>query len=837
MNKFIRSSLFILVFILSSLSNVFGQVKIGNDADFSYPKKYRIADISVTGVKHYDPQAIILFSGLKPGEMVEIPGEAISKAIEKIWKQRLFADVKIYAAEVRGNDVFLNIDLEERPRLAKFRFLGVKKSEAEALRDKVKLISGAVVTDDIINRTRNQVENFFINKGFLNSEIDIVEQLDTVNGSTITLDITINKGKKVKIESIDFPGLTVIKPEKARRQLKETKEKRPWRIFSQSKFSEKNFATDQDILIGKFNELGYRNARIESVDIDTTADKNLVLRLNIHEGKPFYFRNIRFVGNTKYTSDQLSKILGIKKGDIYNKKTLDSRLYMNQNGGDVSSLYLDDGYLSFNPTVLESAVAGDSIDLEVRIREGRQSRINEIRVYGNTRTRDHVIIREIKTRPGQLFSRSDIIRTQSELSQLGYFNPEKFNVNPVPNQQNGTVDLEYTVEERASDQIELSGGWGAGTVVGTIGVSLNNFSMRRLLGKDTWPPLGDGQRISLRAQSNGSFYQGYNMSFTEPWLGGKKPNSFSVSLSHSIQTNGQPKKIENTAGEKVTNPDRAYLKISGVSLGLGKRLTIPDDYFQLFQAVGYQRYNIQNYGNVFSFAEGFANVISYTFNLTRSSVSQPIYPRFGSQVSLSLKATPPISLMNNKDYSDVSEAEKFRFVEYHKWKFTASWFTELAKDLVLNTRMGYGFLGKYNAQIGPSPFERFYLGGSALSGFSIDGREIIGLRGYDDLSLSPQNGALLISKYTAELRYPLSLNPSATIYGMAFAEAGRSWNEKVKFNPFELKRSAGVGVRIFMPMFGLMGLDYGWRLDDVAGSPNMARGQFHFTIGMNLGEL
>ena len=836
MSKSIHKIGAILILFLTFQTS-FGQVKIGDEDPFLYPKKYKIAGITVSGVKHYDTQAIILFSGLKIGEEITIPGDDISGAIKKIWKQRLFANIKIHAADVRGNDVYLNLELEERPRLAKFRFLGVRKSEAEALRDKVDLISGAVVTEDIINRTHNKVQSYFANKGFLNTEINIKQIQDTVSGATITLDIDIKKGDRVKIESIDFPGLTVMKAEKARRQLKETKEKRIWRIFSQSKFSEENFEADQEGLISKFNELGYRNARITEAEIDTTADKNLAIKIHMHEGDPFYFRNVRFVGNTKYTSEELTKILGIKKGDIYNKKTLDSRLYMNPNGGDVSSLYLDDGYLSFSPTVYENAVGNDSIDLEVRIREGRQSRINEIKIFGNTRTRDHVIIREIKTRPGQLFSRSDIIRTQSQLSQLGYFNPEKFNVNPVPNQADGTVDLEYTVEERASDQIELSGGWGAGTVVGTIGVSLNNFSMRRLLGKDTWPPLGDGQRISLRAQSNGTFYQGYNMSFTEPWLGGKKPNSFSVSLSHSVQTNGEPKRIENSEGEKVTNPDRAYLKISGISFGLGKRLQVPDDYFQLFQSIGYQRYDIHNYGAVFSFSEGFANVASYTFNLTRSSISQPIYPRFGSQLSLTLKATPPLSLLNNKDYSELPEADKFKWVEYHKWKFTASWFTELAKDLVLNTRMGYGFLGKYNSDIGPSPFERFYLGGSALSGFSIDGREIIGLRGYDDLSLSPQNGALLISKYTAEVRYPLSLNPSATIYGMAFAEAGRSWNERKNFNPFNLKRSAGVGIRIFMPMFGLMGLDYGWRLDDVQGFPNMARGQFHFTIGMNLGEL
>jgi outer membrane protein insertion porin family len=557
----------------------------------------------------------------------------------------------------------------------------------------------------------------------------------------------------------------------------------------------------------------------------------------MEEGRKFYFRNITFTGNTKYSTDELNKILGIEKGDVYNQQALQERVMFSMAGTDVSSLYQDDGYLSFQAIPLEVMVENDSIDLEILIDEGKQYRIGKVSVVGNTKTNDHVIYREIRTRPGDLFSRSDVIRTQRELAQLGYFNPEAFDIQTKQNDGEGIVDLTYVVEEKPSDQIELSGGWGAGRVVGTLGVSFTNFSIRNAFKKGSWRPIpmGDGQRLSLRAQSNGTFFQSYSLAFTEPWLGGKKPNSLSFSVTHSIQSNGQRRKID---GEE--NPLRQSLNITGASVGLGKRLRWPDDYFLTYLSLSYQHFQLNNFGSFFSFANGESNNLALTFNVQRNSVSDPIYPRYGSNLSFTFKGTPPYSAFaGDKDYTSMTDQQKYRWVEYHKWKFTADWYTPLTNDkkLVLNTKVGVGFLGLYNRDIGIAPFERFYLGGVFLSGFILDGREIINLRGYDDLSLAPSTGAPIISKYGAELRYLISPNPNAQIYVLGFVEAGKTWSNFAGFNPFEVYRSGGAGLRIFLPMFGLLGLDYGWRFDDVPNFPNMANGQFHFSIGMNLGDL
>ncbi len=500
----------------------------------------------------------------------------------------------------------------------------------------------------------------------------------------------------------------------------------------------------------------------------------------------------------------------------------------------MSSLYLDDGYLAFQAIPVEKRITNDSIDVQIRIYEGRQYRINRVIVKGNTKTNDRVIRREIRTRPGDLFSRADIIRTQRELQQLGYFDPESFGINPVQNDQDGTVDIIYTLAERPSDQVELSGGWGAGSIVGTLGLSFTNFSMRNLFKPGAWNPLpsGDGQRLSIRAQSNGRFFQSYNISFTEPWLGGKKPNSFTVGLQHSRQL---------TTGARSDAPGE--LLISGGTISLGKRLKKPDDYFQLLAGVSYLYYDIRNYRGtsntgVFALTNGYSHNLAFIFNISRNSVFDPIYPRYGSNIRLNTKLTLPYSLWDGINYSgDITDQTRYRTAEYYKWKLVAEWYTELAPKLVLMTRSGFGFLGYYNKSKGVSAFERFYLGGSALSGFALDGREIIGLRGYDDLSLSPAAGANIVIKQTMELRYLISPNPSATIFGLAFLEAGNTYNGIENFDPFRMYRSAGVGVRIFLPMFGLMGLDYGWRFDDVLRVPLMQRSQFHFTIGMNLGEL
>ena len=831
----------VVVFLTLLTLPLQSQVLIGGDEQINLrtPSSYQIAGITVSGAKNFDTEAIILFSGLEIGDKIEIPGPRISNAIKNLWKQQLFSNIKINLAEIREDKVYLNIALQERERLSRYKFVNVKKSEAETLRDKINLRLGTIVNENLLQNTTNVIKRYYIDKGYLQVAVDIEQQKDTLIKESILLIINVEKGNKVKIQEIDILNNTAFEDNKVEKAMKDTKEKRWYRVFNSAKFIKADYEQDKSNIIAKYNSKGYRNAKIvsDTVMFDPKTDK-VKINIEVEEGEKFYFRNITWVGNTKYTSDKLSSILGIKKGDVYNKDILQERLFMSQNNNDVSSLYLDDGYLSFSANPVETRVTNDSIDFEIRIYEGKQYRVNKIILKGNTKSNDHVVRREIKTRPGDLFSRADLIRTQRELAGLGYFNPEKFGINPIQNPKDGTVDIEYTVEEKPSDQIELSGGWGAGRIVRTLGLSLTNFSLRNIFNKEAWQPLpsGDGQRLSLRAQSNGAYYQAYNLSFTEPWLGGKKPNAFSVNFSHSVQTNGLSKFIT-VDGEKLKNPDRASLNISGISLGLGKQLHFPDDYFSLYQAISYQHYNLSNFGSIFSFDNGFANNISYTFAISRNSVSQPIYPRYGSDFRFTLKATPPYSLLNGKDYSTATDQEKFKWVEYHKWKFTSAWYTELMKDLVLYTKAGFGFLGKYNSDIGPSPFERYYLGGSALSGFALDGREIIGLRGYDDLSVSDASGSLLINKYVAELRYPVSLNPNATIYVLGFLEAGNTWNRFNDYNPFDVKRSGGFGVRIFLPMFGLMGLDYGWRFDDVNSSPNMSKSQFHFTIGMNLGQL
>ncbi|MCU0320053.1 MAG: outer membrane protein assembly factor BamA, partial [Flavobacteriales bacterium] len=819
--------------------------------DYGFPQEYEIGGITVSGTQTTDPNAIKLFSGLQVGQRITVPGDRIARAIHNLWDQKLFSDVRIEAAEVRGRTIFLHIVVEEKPRLGKFRFTGVSRSETDKLREEVELIAGQQVNEALIANTRYHVRRYFADKGYLKATANIIETPDTSRTNTVLLTIAVEKGPKVKIKDVVFHGNEELAEKRLRRALKKTKRKRWWNIFGNSKFDSQEFKNDKGRVLDTYNNEGYRNATILRDTMYYVSDDRVNVELFLEEGPKFHFRNVRFTGNTKHSDEELRDILNIKKGDVYSKKDLDSRLYMNQSGRDISSLYMDDGYLSFYVDPVELLVEGDSIDLELRIREGKQYRIRNVIIKGNTKTHERVVRREIRTKPGQLFNRSDVIRTQRELSNLGYFNPETLGVNPVQDPRTGTVDLEYTVEEKPSDRLELSGGWGAGRLVMSLGLSFTNFSMRKFFNGSSWQPLpsGDGQTLNLRAQTNGRFFQSYNMSFVEPWLGGRKPNALSFSVFHSVQTNGQARFVDTNDG-RVDNPLRQSLLISGASIGLGKRLTVPDDYFILRQTLSFQRYDLRNFSSgqvVFSFANGTSNVLSYQLQLSRNSVDQPFFARTGSDVTMSVKATPPWSRMPGiyrgpEDYATATPAERYRWAEFHKWKFTTQWYNKLTQsksghNLVLMTRAGFGYLGRYNAAVGNSPFERFYLGGAALTGFQLDGREIVGLRGYDDFSLAPNTGNFAIAKYTAELRFPVSLNPSATIYTLGFLEAGNTWDEFRNFDPFKLYRSAGVGLRLFLPMFGPMGLDYGWRLDDVPDAPNMARSQFHFTIGIDLGEL
>ena len=821
------------------------------------PREYNLGGISIEGAVFIDHEVIIQKSGLQRGEKIAVPSDKISKAISNLWDQGLFSEVAILKEKTQGNTIFLKIKLKERPRMSRYTFSGISKSEADQIRDDLDLFSGKIITEALKIKVRNISRNHFIEKGYLKAKSSITTQNDTLLNNSKILKIEVDKGKKFKINEIVIQGNSSLSADKIKRLMKETKERKWFRFYKKSKFQYSLFDQDKNSIIEKYNEIAHRDARILMDSIYDFDESSINVFLKIEEGNQYFIREINWSGNQKYSSGLLDTVLGIKKGDLYNQTSLETKLFMNPNGTDISSIYMDDGYLFFQVTPIEKKIENDSVDLEIKIYEGKQARIKKVNVTGNTKTSDHVILRDLYTHPGDLFSRDAIIRTQRQLAQNGYFDPEKLGVNPMPNPTDGTVDIEYVVEERPNDQIELSGGWGNNSLVGTLGLTFNNFSARKLFKKGSWSPLpsGDGQRLSIRAQSSGYFFQSYNMSFTEPWLGGKKPNSFTISAYHSMQSYDRKFITDSldAEGNKAENPFRRYIKITGISVGLGKRLKWPDDYFSVYYEAGYQHYKLNNFGNVFSFSDGFVNNPYLLWKISRNSIDQPLYPRSGSSISLSLKSSvyPYSRIQNFKDHSLLTDQEKYKFLQYNKFKFTSSWFTPISKNkkLVVNARLGFGLLNGWNKNLGAPPFERFYLGGSGLSGFSLDGREIIALRGYDEQTISANTGDRLISKYTLELRYPVSLNPSATIYLLSFLEGGNSWNDYKKYNPFKVKRSAGVGVRIFLPMFGLLGLDYGFGFDPLDPGAqgevnhnaqiqsNGYRGQFHFTIGMNIGEL
>jgi outer membrane protein insertion porin family len=858
-------------------TNVIAQVNIGGEIlemNYAQPKEYEIGGITVSGVKYLDKGVLTMISGLKVGEKVDVPGDDFRNAIKKLWEQGLFAYVNISATKIEGDLIFLNIDLRERPRLSKFSFNGLKKAEADNIRDEIQIVRGDVVTDNLIKTASNRIVNYFTAKGYLDAEVDIIQTPDTTRANSVILTFDVKKNDRIKIYDINIIGNKNLPDQKALRAFKNTKEKgafKPFddvelliwnsinaslrlnfdtipkiagnyvneniklRIFKSSKYIEGDFQEDKQSLIDKYNTLGYRDAEIVSDSIYRHDEKTINIDLTINEGNRYYFGDIKWIGNTKYNDEFLNSVLRIKKGDVYNKEALNTNLSFNPAGIDVSSLYLDDGYLFFQAVPIETRVENDTIDLEIRIREGKQARINKVLVKGNTKTNDRVIIRELRSRPGQLFSRSDIIRTTRELAQLKFFNPETISPDIQPNPVDGTVDIIYSVEETSADQIELSGGWGYGRIIGTLGLSFNNFSLRNLFNGKAWRPIpsGDGQKLSLRLQSYGKGYISYSVSFTEPWLGGKKPNAFSVSYYHSLYSNGRPK----------NDPLRSSFTIDGVSFGLGKRLRWPDDYFSLYQSINLQIYNLRNYTTIFPVGDGNGQYNNFNYNIvmSRNSIDAPIFPRSGSEVSLSLELTPPYSAFSDKDYATLPENEKYKWIEYHKWKVKANFYTKLIGNLVLSTRTQFGFLGKYNDVLGVTPFERFYLGGDGLSGYNnLDGRELIGMRGYGNETITPDYyrnsnlGGTIYSKYTFEFRYPLSLNPNATIYALTFLEAGNSWANFADFSPFKVYRSTGFGLRVFLPMFGILGLDWGYGFDEVPGIPGANGGQFHFSINQSI---
>jgi outer membrane protein insertion porin family len=832
-----------------------------NEIDFSYPKTYEIGGITYSGVTMFDTR-LLLF---KVGDMIELPGEQISKSIKNIWKSGMYEDIDITLTRVVGNTAFINVHLTERNRLVAFGFKGIRKGQETDLRDKIKLAQGNIVNENMIQTCKNVIKKYYIDKGYFNCEvISEIKSDDKINkGVTIVFDI--NLGKKVKIDRIFIAGVSMpqTKLTKAMNGTKERTRFEPLskadtmfrymvknldyykskdllehlddyfsdrvkiRIAKSSKFNKDDFENDKVKLINRMNDFGFRDAYIQ-FDTALFESGSAYILIDINEGHKYYFRNIDFVGNTKYPTKLLKEILNIEKGDIYNQSLLEERLQMDRNGNDLSSLYMNDGYLFFRTNPVEVRIDGDSIDLEIRIFEGKQAKYNNITVSGNTKTSDRVILRELTTIPGQMFNREDLINSQRLLLGLGYFNQESINVNPIPNEAEGTVDLEYIVEEASSDQLQLSLGWGATGPMLSAGISFNNFSFNKFFKKRAWTPIpaGDGQKLSFNASTNAQYFQYYSASFTEPWVGGKKPNSFIAGLSYQIQTNNR----------KKTDDYYAYLRIFGVSMGFEQKLTWPDIYFRVMHTVLYQRYNVNNYEAQFAFATGHSNNISYIFTVMRNSVDAPIYPRNGSEIMFSAQLTPPYSLFSKIDYANAPPQIKYRWLEMHKWKFNISWFTRLVENLVIHVRFKSGFIGCYNKEIGITPFERFFLGGDGLGNFVLDGREIIGMRGYENESLSPIDGkgSAIFNKFTAELRYPITLNPSATIYLLGFVEAGNSWRDKRQFSPFKLNKSAGFGIRIFLPMFGLLGFDWGYGFDEIPGRPAAHKSHFHISINSSI---
>jgi outer membrane protein insertion porin family len=852
---------------------------------YDHPQKFVIGGIDVSGISYLDKSVVIMLSDLEEGQKIKVPGDEITTAIHKLWNQGLFDDIRIIATKVQGDTIYLNIYLREKPKLNKYSYTGIKKSEQDDLKDKINITRGDVVSSHLINRTENIIRNYYRDKGYLNTQVTI-HQKDAGSKANphefVDLVINVKKNKKVKIGKINIYGNHAFSDEKVKKAMKDTREKsyfnplKPlgmtvvravadiatfklkklrddllWyalhnyrlQIFKSSKFIESKFKDDLNKIIAEYNAAGYRDAQIVKDSVYKIDNTNIGINIHIKEGDKYYYRKISWVGNTIYSSKFLSAVLGIKPGDVYNKKLLDTNLNYNDKGFDVSSLYMDNGYLFFSATPVETYVGNDSIDLEIRIHEGKQARINKVTVSGNTKTNDHVVIRELRTQPGQLFSRSDVIRSVRELSNLKYFNAQNLKPDIHPNPSNGTVDINYKVEETSADQIELSGGWGYGRIIGTVGLSFNNFSLRNFFNTKAWKPVpsGDGQKLSIRFQTYGAGYMSAGITFTEPWLGGKKPNALTVSYYYSIYSFKANQSYLSLPSD--TSGFEQKFESHAITVGLGKRLKWPDDYFTLYQAINIQLYNLKNYASIFSVGNGNGryNNLNYNIVLGRNSVDQPIYPRSGSDISLSLEMTPPYSLFSHKDYSKLPDIEKYKWIEYYKWKFKAYLYFELMNKLVLVTKARFGYLGAYNQKLGITPFQRFYLGGDGLSGYNnYDGREVIGMRGYGNETITPDYyknrnlGGTIYSRYTLELRYPISLAPTSTIYIEAFFEAGNAWAGSRDFDPFNLKRSAGIGARIYLPMFGLLGLDWGYGFDEIPGIPSANKSHFHFSMNGSL---
>ena len=886
MRKFVVLSLISWVVALGAWAQETDTTKVEAPAEvpvISYsltPKKYKIADIKVSGIKNYDDYVLIGFSGLSVGDEVSVPGDEITQAIKRFWKHGLFSDVKILASKIEGDQIWLEIQLKQRPRISEVHYSGIKKSEREDLEAKLGLKKGFQVTPNIMDRTKQVIQKFFDGKGFKNVDVEIEQKDDPANEGEVIVNINIDKNEKTKIHHITFEGNSALTARDLKKAMKKTNEKfsffNDWKssileMFSTKKFTTEEYENDKNNIISKYNEHGYRDAVLISDSVWNFNEKKVDIHIKVEEGQKYYLKDIRFVGNTKYATDYLMAVLGMKPGEVYNQKKLDERISTDEDA--VSNIYFNNGYLFFNADPVEVDVQGDSIALEIRIQEGPQATINKVIIKGNDRLYEDIVRRELRTKPGMLFSREDLVRSVRELAQMGHFDPENMNPVPLPDPENGTVDIEYNLVSKANDQIEFSAGWGQTGVIGKLSLKFTNFSMKNFLNPSTYKgiiPQGEGQTLTLSGQTNGRYYQAYSISFMDPWFGGKRPNTLSVSAYFSKQTDIADSYLSNysygynpfynsgyyggygynnsyfnsmyNTYEYAYNPNK-YIMMFGLSAGYGKRLNWPDDYFQFMATLNYQLYTMKDW-DYFLVQNGTCHNINLELNLSRNSIDNPLYTRSGSQFSLSVAVTPPYSLFNDKNYAAMSndDPDKYRFIEYHKWKFKAKIFSPLApltvkRTPVLMSRVEFGFLGMYDKNK-KTPFETFYMGGDGMSGYSSTyATETIGLRGYENGSIAGNGGyssyGYAYQRLAMELRYPFLLEPSSTIYGLVFVEAGNAWTDMKDFNPFKLKRSAGVGVRIFLPMIGLMGLDWAYGFDEPNyGSTGKRSGSnLHFIIG------
>ena len=810
----------------------------GLNLDYFSPKEYVIGGTTLSGAKYLDTATIIILSKLTKGEMITLPGEATANAIKNLWIQGLFDDVKLNVSRIVGDTVYFDIEVVELPRLTSFDIIGVGKSQKTDLNEKLAEKSGkTIINDNLYNFTNAVIKKYMLEKGYFFTKIDYKSRPDPNQENSVILEVLVDKGKRVKVHEINFTGNKEFKSSKLRKFLKKTKQQAFYKVFGSGKFSKEKYEEDKLKLVAKMQEKGYRDAAILKDSIYPYSDKAIGIKLDVYEGPKYYFGNVSWVGNAKYRTSDLEKIFGIEKGEIFSEEKLEAKLRGSAAGDDVSSLYLNDGYLTFNIDPVQTRIHNDTVDLEMRIYEGPQYTNNKISVVGNTITNDRVVIRNLYTRPGEKFSKADLVRSVREIGQLGNFDESKTNPMPKPNPSDGTVDIVYTVEEKPSDQIELSGGFGGGRVIGTLGLTFNNFSLRNIFNGEAYKPLpkGDGQKLSLRGQTNGKFYQSYSFSFSEPWFGGKKPVSFGLSAFTSLQSSGG-------LSSGITNPYK--IRLNGMSVSLGRKLKWPDNWFSLVHSVNLNQYILDNYPG-YLFSTGTSYNLNLTQEIARDSRNHNIFPTGGAYLKFTIQATPPYSLLNNVNYAIASDKQRYRFTEYHKWKFESQWFQTVTGKLVLKAQAQFGFLGSYNSAVGQSAFERFKLGGDGMQGFDfLQGSELIAMRGYSNNSVVPvganttiaqNSGSPIFNKYVMELRYPVINSQQATAFVTAFAEAGNTWNKFSDFNPFNVRRSVGVGAKIFLPIFGLLGIDYGYGFDKIPGIADANKGQFHFSIAQQLG--